>query len=254
MNADRTALPKCSVVIPAFRCEAYIAACLRSVQCQSMKEIEILVIDDCSPDGMAKIVREMAEADKRIRYIRQETNQGVAAARNRGVREANSEWIAFLDSDDMWTPDKLSRQFDRVKQTGAALVYTGARCVDESGRLTDKRFFVPLQLNYKRLRKGNDIVCSSALVKRELLLRRPMERSDLHEDYICWLRLLEEGCKAAGVQEELVLYRLTKDSKSRVKFRSAVTTWRSLAYVGVPFLQRCASMAAYTVHGLQRYM
>lgn len=245
--------PLCSVVIPAYRCEAYIAECLSSVQRQTLEDIEILVIDDCSPDGMAEIVMEHAKADSRIRYIRQEPNQGVSVARNRGVQEAQSGWIAFLDSDDAWMPAKLERQFHYQNESGAELLYTAAQCMDGLGNMTGRFFRVPNRIDFNTLLKGNDIVCSSVLVKREWLLKHPMERSDLHEDYLCWLKLLKSGCKAVGIDEPLVRYRLTEGSKSRDKANAARMTWGTLAAMQVPFLKRCTSFLGYALHGLKRY-
>lgn len=242
-----------SVVIPAYGCEAYIADCIRSVQAQTTAAAEILVIDDCSPDNTAGIVAGMAEADSRIRYIRQEKNGGVAAARNRGAEEAKSEWIAFLDSDDMWLPEKAEKQLGLQETTGVKLIYTGARCMDETGALLDRCFRVPETVDYGMLLCGNDIVCSSVLVKRELLIKYPMERSDLHEDYICWLRILKEGEMAAGLIEPLTLHRLSPSSKSGNKLRSAAMTWGVWKHMGEPFLKRCNYFVRYFIHGMKRY-
>lgn len=246
--------PRCSVVIPTYGHEAYIADCLRSVQAQTVEDIEILVIDDCSPDGTAAVVSEIAAGDPRVRYIAQERNLGVAAARNRGVSEARSNWVAFLDSDDVWLPGKLERQFEMAAETGAELLYTAACCMDDKGMLLQRRFDVPANVTYESLLCGNDIICSSVLVKREWLLRYPMERDDLHEDYICWLSLLKDGCAAAGVQDWLVLYRLTQGSKTQDKMKAARMTWRSLRYAGVPFLKRCRCFSSYIAHGVRRYL
>jgi len=246
-------IPQCSVVIPAYKCEEYIADCLDSVKKQTIEDIEILVIDDCSPDNMAEIVKEYAKSDSRIRYIKQDKNQGVAAARNRGVSEAQSEWIALLDSDDAWEKDKLEKQFDKQKKSGAELIYTAARCMNCAGDFTGRCFRVPEQVEYEDLLKGNDIVCSSVLAKREWLLKYPMERSDLHEDYLCWLRLLKDGCKATGIDEPLVRYRLTEGSKSRNKGKAARMTWDTLKVMGVPVIKRCVCFLVYAIHGVKRY-
>ena len=243
----------CSVIVPAYRSEKYIAACIASVQAQTFRDLEIVVVDDASEDYTGQIVQQMAKEDERIRYLRQEANRGVAAARNRGVEEAAGEWIALLDSDDVWLPEKLEKQLVLQQQSGAELIYTGAQCMDCDGRMQERYFRVPKQTDYKALLKGNDIVCSSVLVKREWLLKHPMERSDLHEDYLCWLKLLKSGCKAVGIDEPLVRYRLTEGSKSRDKANAARMTWGTLAAMQVPFLKRCTSFLGYALHGLKRY-
>ena len=210
--------PLCSVVIPAYNSEAFLPG--------------------CSADGTQQCVQRLAEDDARIRCLKQPENMGVAAARNRGVAEARGEWIAFLDSDDLWTPDKLERQLALADRSGAQLLYTGARCIDHDGAPLDRMLTVPQQVTFDSMLHGNDIVCSSVLVRRELLLQNPMERSDLHEDYITWMRILKTVGYGVGLCEPLVLYRFTVGSKSRGKLRSAVTTWKTLGYLGIPLFKR----------------
>lgn len=245
--------PLCSVVIPAYNSEAFLPDCIRSVQAQSFADLEILVVDDGSTDRTAQCVQRLAEGDARIRYLKQPQNMGVAAARNRGVDEARGEWIAFLDSDDLWTPDKLARQLALADESGARLAYTGAQCIDHDGAPLDRVFTVPRQVTFDSMLYGNDIVCSSVLVRRQLLLQNPMERSDLHEDYITWMRILKTVGYGVGLCEPLVLYRFTVGSKSRGKLRSAVTMWKTLGYLGLPLLKRLSGFCGYIVHGLRRY-
>lgn len=245
--------PLCSVVIPAYNSEAFLPGCIHSVQAQSLLDLEIQVVDDGSADGTQQCVQRLAEGDARIRYLKQPENMGVAAARNRGVAEASGEWIAFLDSDDLWTPDKLARQLALADRSGAQLLYTGARCIDHDGAPLERMFTVPPQVTFESMLHGNDIVCSSVLVRRELLLQNPMERSDLHEDYITWMRILKTVGQGVGLCEPLVLYRFTVGSKSRGKLRSAVTTWKTLGYLGIPLFKRMSGFCGYIVHGLRRY-
>ena len=93
-----------SVVVPAWRAEKTLAATLDSILCQTWREIEVLVVDDASPDGTLALAQRYASRDERVRVLAQPENGGVSNARNRGVREARGEWIAFLDSDDLWMP------------------------------------------------------------------------------------------------------------------------------------------------------
>lgn len=243
----------CSVVIPAYNCERYLETALRSACGQTMRDIEILVVDDCSQDDTAGIAARLMLEDARIRYAVLPHNAGVSAARNFGVQQARGAWIAFLDSDDAWVQDKLERQFALQANIGAELLYTGARCLLDDGSTTERVFHVPPRTTYDNLLKGNDIICSSVLVKRDWLLRFPMERSDLHEDYICWLRLLQNECLAAGLDEPLVLYRLAAGSKSRNKWNAARMTWRVHQYMGIPLYKRFRLFGAYILHGLRRY-
>lgn len=245
--------PICSIVVPAYNAARYLPDCVRSVLAQSFSDWELLIVDDGSTDGTAACIRAFAAQDARIRYVAQPRNLGVAAARNRGVAEARGEWIALLDGDDAWLPDKLSRQFALQRESGAEFLYTGARCIDGDGKALNRTFVVPERVTYDTMLRGNNIVCSSALVRRELLLRYPMARDDLHEDYIAWMRILREVGAAVGCTEPLVRYRFTAGSKSRGKLRSAWMTWRTLAYLGIPLLRRAVCFFGYAIHGLRRY-
>jgi len=246
-------VPRVSVVIPAYNGEAYLEACLASVCAQTAPPLEVLVIDDGSTDRTAAIAQAFAARDGRVRCIRQE-NTGVSAARNRGVAEAAGDWIAFLDGDDLWLPEKLERQLALQEATGADLLYTAAACIDENGEPTGRTLTSAASVTFETLLRGNKIVSSSVLVRRTWLERFPMEHDELHEDYLCWLRLLQNGCKAAGIPEPLVQYRVSAGSKSGNKLHSAQMTWETLRAAGVPFCKRCACFAAYAVHGLRRYL
>ena len=245
--------PLCSVVIPAYNCEAYIEQSVRSALAQTLGEIEILAVEDGSADKTGEKLRRLAAEDGRIRLLRNGENRGVAESRNRGVAEARADWVAFLDGDDAWLPEKLEKQFKLQRETGAEFLYTGAVCMDSGGETLARRFTPPESLSYRQLLRGNEIVCSSVLLRRELLLAHPVAHSELHEDYICWLRILEGGLTARGLPEPLLRYRLAEKSKSRNKLRSAGTTWRSYACLGIPFLERCVCFAGYVIHSVKRY-
>lgn len=123
MNEDR---PLVSVVIPAFNRADKIEASVRSVQAQSYSHWEIVVSDDGSTDTTRDVVRKMIIADKRVRLITREKNAGAQAARNAGVREAKGEWIAFLDSDDLWLPDSLERRLNIALRENVPVVHSNA--------------------------------------------------------------------------------------------------------------------------------
>ena len=245
--------PKVSVIVPAYRCKNTIEQSVRSALSGTTAEIEVIVVNDASDDGTAAILDALQREDARVRTVTLSKNGGVANARNVGVREARAELVAFLDSDDLWEPEKLARQLAAMEQTGAALVYTAAACIDRDGRLTGKQFHVPKTVTAKRLLRGNDIVTSTVLIRREAVAAHPMERSDLHEDLICWYRVLCDGNRAVGVDEPLVRYRVTKTSKSGSKRKSARMMWESQKHLGVGFFRRVVCFAGYCLHGVKRY-
>jgi glycosyltransferase involved in cell wall biosynthesis len=221
-------MPKVSVVIPAFNSAGTIARAIDSVLAQDVPEMEIIVIDDGSTDETPSILDGYG---KRITAIRQ-VNQGVAAARNRGIDAAQGEFIAFLDSDDEWYPKKLKKQMLLMEENpGVGLVSSSAKYVDESGiilqfgsadfkgRVTDVLLF------------ENVIVTSSVVVRKACLqLIRPYFRHHLSgggagvEDWDLWLRL-SARCDFIVGAEPLVVYYRSKDSYFR---KHSVESLRSL--------------------------
>jgi len=131
-----SATPLVSVVIPTYNRGHCIGACIDSVLAQTLGDLEIIIVDDCSSDDTA--ARVAAYTDARISYQVQSSNQGGAAARNAGIRRARGEFVAFLDSDDLWLPAKLEKQIDGMRQAGpdCGLSYTWLQCIDDAGRHT----------------------------------------------------------------------------------------------------------------------
>jgi teichuronic acid biosynthesis glycosyltransferase TuaG len=245
--------PRVSVVVPAYRCAKTVEEAVRSALNGTLREIEVIAVDDGSGDDTPETLERLRTEDARVRVIALSENAGVANARNTGVRAAEAEWIAFLDSDDLWEAEKLARQLETAERTGASLVYTAAACIDEAGNKTGKVFSVPETVTANGLLKGNDLITSTVLVKKTLAADHPMERSDLHEDLICWYGILKDGAKAVGVNEPLVRYRVSKGSKSGDKKKSARMTWNTYRHLGLGFFRRIGSFLGYCLHGVKRY-
>ena len=245
--------PLVSVVIPAYCCEKTIEKTVRSALSGTVADIEVIVVDDLSRDGTMEILRRLSSEDARVRVISMTESSDVAGSRNCGVRAAKADWIAFLDSDDLWEADKLARELAAAEETGAAFVYTGAVCIDETDAPTGKTFTVPETVTAKKLLFGNDVITSTVLVRRALCEAHPMERGDLHEDLICWYRIISDGVKAVGVNEPLVHYRVFSGSKSGNKLHSAGMTWRTYRYLGIGLFRRIVGFLGYCLHGIRRY-
>ena len=245
--------PLVSIIMPAYHCCETLESSIRSALMGTFRKIEVIVVNDSPDDGSMQILDRLAKEDARVCAVPVHENIGVAEARNLGAAKAKGEWIAFLDSDDLWEADKLERQIKKAEETDAALVYTGAACIGEDGQKTGKVFSVPPTITADMLLHSTDIVTSTVLVRRDVYLRHPMERSDLHEDLISWYGILKEGVRAVGINEPLVRYRVSGGSKSGNKLRSACMTWRTYRHLGIPFFRRIACFAGYCVHGVKRY-
>ncbi|MGH1571271.1 glycosyltransferase family 2 protein [Methylobacterium sp. P31] len=225
-----------SVVIPAFNAAPFIGRTIESVLSQTWRSLEIVVVDDGSSDDTVAIAQSCCRGDDRVRIVRQE-NQGVAAARNRGIQESSAHLIAFLDADDIWAPTKISEQLASLRTNEAAAVsYTGFVNINESDRLIGSPHLPSAsgpvlkglaQLNFV----GN---ASSMLVRRSAIEEIGYFDTSLRhvnatgcEDYDFLLRLAEKF-EFAVVPAPLVLYRITTASMSSNAGRMA-RSWSIVA-------------------------
>ena len=250
---DKAAPPLISIVMPAYNAERYIRDAIQSVLAQTYPHFELIVVDDCAKDQTAAIVQELAATDSRIVFLRNQQNVGASASRNRAIAAAKGNWIAFLDSDDMWRADKLEQQVRFLQyHPEAHLLYTSSAFIDEQGnRFSHVMQARPLTTR-SMLLKGNLISCSSVLVRKEDMMRNPMQGDHLHEDYVTWLRILERESYAYGINEPLLIYRLSSNSKSSSRIASAKMLYRSYRHVGYGVLRSVVMVARYTLYSISK--
>jgi glycosyltransferase involved in cell wall biosynthesis len=197
---------KISVVIPAYNAERFLPRCLKSVFAQTLKPEEVIVIDDGSTDNTAAVAAELGAR------VFSQTNRGVSVARKLGIQYASGDWIALLDADDLWAPEKLERQVACIR-LDTVLVYCGIRFFDDNGSRGVKPAIDPV-LARKMLRYCNPIPCAY-LVKREALMRDGGYREDIRacEDWEMLVRLQQYG-KFEAVDGPLMECYLHPDSLS----------------------------------------
>jgi teichuronic acid biosynthesis glycosyltransferase TuaG len=219
-----TGAPVVSVIMPLYNAEKYIDKAILSIQGQTFTSWEILIVDDCSTDGSAKIVKNYAIVDSRIKYSLMSKNMGAAYARNYGIKAARGRYIAFLDSDDEWLPDKLSKQLNLMSTTGMAFCYGAYLRVDEEG-LPLSPVGVPRVLTYAEELKTNYVGCLTAIYDTNYFGKMYMPELLCHEDYPLWLNLLKEGVEGVGVTSVIARYCVRKSSLSSNKFRTIQQVW-----------------------------
>lgn len=221
--AETAAPPLVSVVVPAYRAEDYIGSTVRSVLAQSHANLEIIVVDDRSPDRTADIVEAIGREDPRARCIRLETNfGGPAGPRNIGVREAKGEWIAFLDADDIWHPDKLAVQLRALAASGRQ--FCSSKMMD-FGDEKDLVFTAPdgcgtKDITFLNILVKSRIPASSVVVCADLVRRHPFNEAHdykAREDMDCWLRCHEEAGPSIKILHPLIGYRVSPNQISRSK-------------------------------------
>lgn len=222
-----------SVVMPAYNCEKYIVEAVESVLKQTYSNLELIIIDDGSKDSTLEILNNYVKKDSRVKVFQNEKNSGVSATRNRGISIAKGNWIAFLDSDDIWGEDKLQKQMDCAEKYNAQFVFTGVSYIDEEGNSYNGVFQVPDQISYKKLLRQNVITCSSVLVQKKYFENIKMEKDEMHEDYAVWLRILRLGITAYGISAPLLTYRISRNSKSGNKIKTVKMTYKVFRFIGI---------------------
>lgn len=224
------ASPKVSVITPLYNSAAFIRGTLDSLLAQSYANWESVLVDDGSTDETAEVVRPYLE-DPRFRYVRQE-NQGIAGARNTGVRAATGEWICLLDHDDRWLPDKLERQVRHALEKGCDIVCTDAFIVEPARRWINSEGFPEVAAKLRQGESGEDVdtfalliranfICTcSVMARRSLFDARGLFDPEAApaDDYDMWLRCMPEA-KIGFVDEPLVEYVVHEGNYSRNEAR-----------------------------------
>lgn len=240
-----------SVVMPAYNCEKFIHTAIESVLLQQVP-LELIVINDNSTDRTEEKIQSF-RWDERLIYICNESNQGVAASRNKGIALAKGKFIAFLDADDYWMEDKLVKQVSLMEKKNAVLSSTARELMDENGSLTGKMIGIKEEVCYKDLLKGNVLNTSGVMVLASVAKRYPMVQDHLHEDYITWLSILKEYGKAYGINEPLLKYRVMKGTKSGNKLKSAKMTYGVYRYIGLGRVRALYYFCLYAINGVVKY-
>ncbi|MDY0273154.1 MAG: glycosyltransferase family A protein [Advenella sp.] len=205
--------PAVTVVIPSYNSEGLIGRTIQSVLDQTWQDLEIIVVDDCSKDTTCSVVSKFIEADARVSLIKLRVNNGgPAAPRNVGVEAAKGDWIAFLDSDDIWHPQKLEMQMAVAKLKDAEFLSTQMESFTDDSKLSFEaiRTVSHKKLTFQLQRIKGAMPTSSILVRRSLILNFPFNedvRYKAVEDYHCWLRILSSGKNNYKVCYPLVKYR-----------------------------------------------
>lgn len=242
-----------SIVMPAYNAAQTIQDSIESVFAQTVSDWELIVIDDGSKDDTAAILTTLAAKDKRIRFLKNEKNRGASFTRNRAVALAEGEWIAFLDSDDLWKPEKLEKQLALVQECPNMVVcYTASSFIDDAGRSYGYVMPAIERLNYKTLLRKNLMSCSSVMIRASVMKGIKMPDDKMHEDYFVWLTVLREYGVAYGINEPLLIYRMCAHSKSSNRLKSAKMLFNSYRAVGYTPVAAVFFVFRYMFHSVSK--
>ena len=247
--------PLVSILVPVFNGEAYLRNSIESAREQTIQDIEILILNDASTDRTVEIVQELMVNDSRISLHCNQQNIGVAKTRNYGFTLAKGKYIALLDADDIWAPNKLELQLEQIKKYSLDVCYTGYSFIDANGSPIGKPYSVPEKLTIKRLIAENVVGCSTVLLRKELAAQVQMRPKFAHEDYVFWLELMQNGYKFGGVNKQLVWYRVTKESRSGDKKRAVINRWRIYRdFLKMNPLSAGIAFSSYAVRGFYKHL
>lgn len=240
-----------SIITPSFNSSEYFEQTAAGVFAQTYQDWEWLITDDCSQDASWSVIDELCAADSRIKAVRNDTNLGAAFSRNRSLERANGEYVAFLDADDVWRPDKLEKQVAFMQETGLDFSFTAYEIVDADGRPRDKVVdgeFGGVVGYEDMLCKRATMGCSTVMLSRAAVGPDRMPNLRTGQDYAFWLTLLKKLGGARCLPVVLTSYRIRPGSISRNKFAKAKRQWqiyRSCEKLGLGKSLWCFANYAY---------
>lgn len=220
-----------SVIMPVYNTEFFLDVAIQSVLSQTYQQWELWVVDDCSTDNSSSIIKNYIERDCRIHYLKTLYSSGSPTLpRNIGIENARGRYIAFLDSDDVWLPNKLEEQLALFNEEKTVIVYSDYEKITEDGERGNRVIKAPSTVNYKQLLLGNVIGCLTAMYDTNKV-GKVYFSEDSHEDYIMWLSILKKGYMAQNTNTVTALYRVRSQSVSSNKLKTL--SWQWNIYVNI---------------------
>lgn len=242
-----------SVIMPAYNAERYIEESITSVLNQSHKNIELIIVNDCSTDNTLKLVESIAQKDKRVVVINNSFNLGCAESRNRALAIAKGEYIAFCDSDDVWVKNKIEKQLNHIKENDVDMVFTAYEMIDGSGVLIKTRI-IKSKLCMNDLLRENSVIFSSTFFRRDIIDSIRFDYSYFHEDYVFLLVCLQRNLQFEGIDEPLVKYRVHSKGRSFKKLNAIKHRWKVYRkFLKLGFIESVYYFVHYAINGLRKY-
>ena len=251
--------PTFSIITATYNSAKFITETYESIRNQTVADWEWIVTDDFSSDETRNYLQSFAKDDSRIKLIFNKRNLGAGLSRNQSIANSNGQFLAFLDSDDLWSPCKLEKQRFFMLQNNAGICITCERVISEDGSPTGRTIDLsaPKTINYfDLLSKRATFGCSSVMVNRSIInseIRMPALRTG--QDYVTWLGLLKIGHNAVLLRESLTSYRVVSNSISRNKIKKAIRQWKIYRSVErLAFLSAMYYFACYVIRAIiERY-
>ena len=206
-----------SIITPTYNSEQFIVQTIQSVQAQTYKNWEMLIVDDCSTDSTFEILKQQSTLDSRIKIQKLNTNSGAGSARQYALDMAQGRFIAFLDSDDLWKPNKLSEQIEYLIKNDIAITFSSYELMDEEGKVLNILIKVPKSITYQELFYCNWIGNLTGVYDTVKLGKISISNYRKRQDWIMWLHILKSEKRATSIQKNLATYRVRSNSISASK-------------------------------------
>ena len=214
-----------SVITPTYNCANFIGETIESVQAQTYQQWEMIIVDDRSTDNTKEIVEEYVKADDRLKYTCLEENSGAAVARTTAMELANGEYMAFLDSDDIWSEDKLEKQLSFMKEQDIAFSCTAYEQIDEKGEPINKIIKTVPKADYNRILLDCPVGNSTVMYNVEKMGKFEVPNIRKRNDDALWLQMLKKEKYIYGMESVLMRYRIRQNSISSNKLKVIKYHW-----------------------------
>lgn len=214
-----------SIIMPTYNCGTFIKKTIESVLRQTYRNWEIIIVDDCSTDNTRQIVEKYFSDDKRIKYYCLEKNSGAAVARTEAMKRANGEYMAFLDSDDLWIPNKLEKQLLFMKENNYAFSCTAYEQIDENDKSLNRIIHTIEKTDYNRLLLDCPVGNSTVMYNVKIMGKFEVPNIRKRNDDALWLQMLKKEKYIWGMPEILMKYRIRKNSISSNKWKVIKYHW-----------------------------
>ena len=220
-------MSRVSIITPAFNSVDFLEETIKSVQNQTYNDWELIIVDDCSTDGTFELANSFSQKDSRIIVLRNDKNSGVSFSRNKAIDCSNGEYIAFLDSDDIWLPNKLEKQISFMEDNKYAFTYTDYKMFDSLTKVIDKKIIrAPDIMTSQKIYGNTSIGCLTVMVNRKIVGDFSMPLVNHMEDNITWQKIMERGYCGYRLPEVLSLYRKgNNNSLTSGKKKAMLAQW-----------------------------
>ena len=208
-----------SIITPCFNSGKYISQAIHSVLNQTHLNWELLLVDDCSSDETFAIISNFASQDNRIKAFKLDKNSGAGVARNFAIQQASGNYIAFLDADDLWKPEKLQKQIHFMKTQNIPFTFSFYETIDEAGNFRNETITTPSKITYKQLYFCNWIGNLTGIYSVDFFGKIPISSIKKRQDWMLWLQIVKQIETAIPVPESLAYYRVREDSISASKWK-----------------------------------